>query len=88
MHWNQIPELLLQCAQRLKMVQIENRPAVNVIKRFRNPNVLIYKWRQSATFISVRWAWVNAALLLLLILNVFFHHCQAVFTYRCNEVAV
>lgn len=47
-----------------------------------------YEWRQSTTFISVRWAWVNAALLLLLILNVFFYHCQAVFTYRCNEVAV
>ena len=47
-----------------------------------------YKRRQSTTFISVRWAWVNAALLLLLILNVFFYHCQAVFTYRCNEVAV
>ena len=42
MHWNQIPELLLQCAQRLKMVQIENRPAINVIKSFQNPNVLIY----------------------------------------------
>ena len=48
----------------------------------------LYEWRQSTTFISVRWAWVNAALLLLLILNVFFYHCQAVFTYRCNEVAV
>lgn len=41
-HWNQIPELLLQCAERLKMVQIENRPAVDVIKRFSFPNVLIY----------------------------------------------
>lgn len=47
-----------------------------------------HKRRQSTAFISVRWAWVNAALLLLLILNVFFYHCQAVFTYRCNEVAV
>lgn len=41
-HWNQIPELLMQCAERLKMVQIENRPAVDVIKRFNFPNVLIY----------------------------------------------
>ena len=52
------------------------------------PAISFYELRQSTTFISVRWAWVNAALLLLLILNVFFYHCQAVFTYRCNEVAV
>ena len=41
-HWNQIPELIMQCAKRLKMVQIENRPALGVIERFNFSNVLIY----------------------------------------------
>lgn len=41
-HWNQIPELLMECAARLKQVQIENRPAAGVIRRFNFPNVLIY----------------------------------------------
>lgn len=41
-HWNQLPELIMQCAKRLKQVQIENRPAVGVIKRFNFKNVLIY----------------------------------------------
>lgn len=41
-HWNQIPDLLMECAGRLKQVQIENRPAVEVIQRFNFRNVLIY----------------------------------------------
>lgn len=41
-HWNMLPDLILECAARLKQVQIENRPATNVIKRFNFTNVLIY----------------------------------------------
>ena len=41
-HWNQIPELLIECAARLKEVQVEHRPAIDVIRRFNHPNVCIY----------------------------------------------
>lgn len=41
-HWNMLPNLILECAARLKQVQIENRPATSVIKRFNFPTVLIY----------------------------------------------
>lgn len=41
-HWNGIPDLITECAVRLKQVQIENRSAVDVIKRFNFENVLIY----------------------------------------------
>lgn len=41
-HWNGVPDLIIAAAERLKKVQIENRPAVDVIKRFNFPNVLIY----------------------------------------------
>ena len=41
-HWNEMPELLMLAAQRLKAVQIECRPAVDVIQRFNFENVLIY----------------------------------------------
>lgn len=40
--WNATPTLLLEAAQRLKQVQIENRPAIDLIKRFNFENVLIY----------------------------------------------
>ncbi len=40
--WNRLPEYLLQAAQRLKCVQIENRPALEVIAKFNHDNVLIY----------------------------------------------
>jgi DNA adenine methylase len=40
--WNRMPEQLLEAAVRLKGVQIENRPAVEMIKRFNHENVLIY----------------------------------------------
>lgn len=40
--WNRMPKDLLLAAQRLKNVQIENRPALDVIRRFNFDNVLIY----------------------------------------------
>lgn len=41
-YWNELPELLAEMAIRLKQVQIENRPALELIKAFNHPNVLIY----------------------------------------------
>lgn len=41
-HWNGVPDLIIDAAERLKYVQIENRPAVELISRFNYPNVLIY----------------------------------------------
>lgn len=40
--WNRLPLDLMEAAARLKEVQIENRPAVDVIRRFNYENVLIY----------------------------------------------
>ncbi len=40
--WCSLPERIMQVAERLRGVQIENRPAVELIKRFNNENVLIY----------------------------------------------
>lgn len=40
--WVKLPEQIIQAAERLRGVQIENRPAVEVIKRFNYPNVLVY----------------------------------------------
>jgi len=40
--WNRLPRDLLEAAQRLKGVQIENRPALNLIQKFNHDNVLIY----------------------------------------------
>lgn len=40
--WIHLPEKIMQAAERLRGVQIENRPAVEVIKRFNYQNVLIY----------------------------------------------
>lgn len=40
--WVHYPEKIMQTAERLRGVQIENRSAVEVIKRFNYPNVLIY----------------------------------------------
>ena len=40
--WNALPEEIRVCAQRLKEAQIENRPALDVIRRFNDPNVLMY----------------------------------------------
>ena len=41
-YWNGMPEKILEAAARLKEVQIENRPALDVIRRFDFENVLIY----------------------------------------------
>lgn len=40
--WTELPETILQAAERLRGVQIECRPALEVIRRFNFPNVLIY----------------------------------------------
>lgn len=41
-YWNQLPETLADMAIRLKGVQIENRPALELIRAFDHENVLIY----------------------------------------------
>lgn len=41
-NWNRLPNWIIEATQRLKEVQIENRPATELIKRFRYKNVLIY----------------------------------------------
>lgn len=41
-NWYRLPEWVMGIVDRLKQVQIENRPALEVIKRFNYPNVLIY----------------------------------------------
>lgn len=40
--WNRLPADLLEAAVRLKEVQIENQPALDVIRKFNHDNVLIY----------------------------------------------
>lgn len=40
--WNRMPEMLVEAALRLKSVQIENRPALDLIRKFNHDNVLIY----------------------------------------------
>lgn len=40
--WCHLPEKIMQAAERLRGVQIEYRPAVDVIERFNHPNVLVY----------------------------------------------
>lgn len=40
--WVKLPEKIMQAAERLRGVQIENRPAVELIKRFNHPKVLVY----------------------------------------------
>jgi DNA adenine methylase len=41
-HWNDLPDRILLAAERLKQVQVECMPAVELIKRFKFPAVLIY----------------------------------------------
>ena len=41
-HWSELPERILLAAERLKQVQVECMPAVELIKRFKFPEVLIY----------------------------------------------
>lgn len=40
--WCDLPERIMQAAERLRGVQIENRPAVELIQRFNSPRVLVY----------------------------------------------
>ncbi|CAM3708027.1 DNA adenine methylase [Cohnella lubricantis] len=40
--WNELPEKIAEVAERLKQVQIENRPALEVIARYKRQDVLIY----------------------------------------------
>ena len=40
--WCNLPDKIMQAAERLRGVQIENRPAVELIERFNYSNVLIY----------------------------------------------
>lgn len=40
--WNRLPRDLLEAAHRLKEVQIEQKPALEVIRKFNHDNVLIY----------------------------------------------
>lgn len=40
--WSNLPEKIMQAAERLRGVQIENKPAVDLIERFNYRNVLIY----------------------------------------------
>lgn len=41
-NWYRLPEWIIEIAERLRKVQIENRPAVEVIKRFNYSNVFQY----------------------------------------------
>ena len=40
--WCNLPDKIMIAAERLRGVQIENKPAVELIQRFNHPNVLIY----------------------------------------------
>ena len=40
--WNSLPQYILEAAARLKNTQIEKRPAVELIRKFNRPDVLIY----------------------------------------------
>lgn len=40
--WGKVPEVILEAVDRLKNAQIENRPAVQLIKEFDDPETLIY----------------------------------------------
>lgn len=42
MDWGSLPNRILEAAERLRNVQIENKPAIELIKRFNYPKVLIY----------------------------------------------
>lgn len=41
-NWYRLPEWIIEIAERLRTVQIENRPALEVIQRFNYPNVFQY----------------------------------------------
>lgn len=41
-NWYRLPEWIIDIAERIRMVQIENRPALEVIKRFNHDGVFMY----------------------------------------------
>lgn len=41
-NWYRLPEWIVDIAERLRMVQIENRPALEVIRRFNHDGVFMY----------------------------------------------
>lgn len=41
-NWYRLPEWIAETTDRLRTVQIDNRPALDVIRRYNYPNVLIY----------------------------------------------
>ena len=41
-NWNLLPRAIHEAAERLKEAQIENRPALEIIRRFDDPDVLMY----------------------------------------------
>lgn len=41
-NWYRLPEWIIDVTERLRKVQIENRPALEVIKRFNHDNVFMY----------------------------------------------
>lgn len=41
-HWNDLPDIIQDMTLRLKQVQIENRPALELIKRFDKEDVCMY----------------------------------------------
>lgn len=40
--WNRLPDVVMQAAERLKDAQIENRPALDLIRAYNGKDVLIY----------------------------------------------
>lgn len=40
--WSELPEIIISISSRLKMAQIENRNALQIIQRYNSDNVLIY----------------------------------------------
>ena len=41
-NWYRLPDWIIEVAERLRMVQIEHRPALEVIQRFNFPNAFLY----------------------------------------------
>lgn len=41
-NWLKMPDSIIEAAERLRMVQIENQPALDIIRKFNYDNVLIY----------------------------------------------
>lgn len=40
--WNDLPDIVVSCCERLKNAQIENTEAIELIERYNDPNSLIY----------------------------------------------